>query len=417
MMSVQPVRESSQVSDRARCAVFVKGLSRGFGVLIVWAGMASGQTMPTAARIESVPLELTMPERYQVTELLEPIRRVTLIAPADGFVRRIEFRLGALVRESQEIAQLDRNEASARVKVAAAEVKEKEAQLKAAGAASPSTEIFRSQLDAARAWVELAEIALDRCTLRAPFAGQIVALPVSAGQYVVKGTTIAELADISALKTLLPVDRRSVSSGAAVTVQVEGQDVAGKVQAILPLPQPFAALRELATPFAAAWVVVPNTKGELEPGLRVSTTTVPAAPITTVAKRAVKAGSARDTDGTMVQVIRNEYVTNIPVRVLGDTGPERTQITGLFRRTDALIVSSSVQLMPGTLIRFGEGAAAHGIEGTAPNPSLSGAEAGITAPEGSRGRGTASGRSPRGSAAAPATKPVATPPPSAPAPF
>ena len=397
--------------------MFVKGLSRGFGVLIVWAEMASGQTMPTAARIESVPLELTMPERYQVTELLEPIRRVTLIAPADGFVRRIEFRLGALVRESQEIAQLDRNEASARVKVAVAEVKEKEAQLKAAGAASPSTEIFRSQLDAARARVELAEIALDRCTLRAPFAGQIVALPVSAGQYVVKGTTIAELADISALKTLLPVDRRSVSSGAAVTVQVEGQDVAGKVQAVLPLPAQFATLRELATPFAAAWIMIPNTKGELEPGLRVRPTTVPVTPIATIPKRAVKAGSARDTDGTMVQVIRNEYVTNIPVRVLGDTGPERTQITGLFRRTDALIVSSSVQLMPGTLIRFGEGAAAHGIEGTAPNPSLSGAEAGITAPEGSRGRGTASGRSPRGSAAAPATKPVATPPTSAPAPF
>ena len=28
----------------------------------------SGQTLPTAARIESVPLELTMPERYQVAE-------------------------------------------------------------------------------------------------------------------------------------------------------------------------------------------------------------------------------------------------------------------------------------------------------------------------------------------------------------
>ena len=396
--------------------MFVKGLSRGIGVLIVWAGMASGQTMPTAARIESVPLELTMPERYQVSELLEPIRRVTLIAPTDGFVRRIEFRLGALVRESQEIAQLDRNEASARVKVASAEVKEKEAQLKASGAASPSTEIFRSQLEAARARVELAEIALDRCTLRAPFAGQIVALPVSAGQYVVKGTTIAELADISALKTLLPVDRRSVSSGAALAVQVEGQDVAGKVHAILPLPPTFAALRELATPFAAAWVVVPNTKRELETGLRVSTTTVPVTPIATVPKRAVKPGSARDKEGTIVQVIRNEYVTNVPVVVLGDTGPDRTQITGLFRRADALIVSSSVSLLPGTLIRFGEGTAPRGIEGTAPNPSVGGAEAGIAVPEAPRGRGTASGRASRDSGAAP-TKPVTQPPTSTTAPF
>ncbi len=181
----------------------------------------------------------------------------------------MEFRLGATVRESQEIAQLDRNEASARVKMASAEVKEKQAQLKVASGKSSSSEVFRSQLEAAQARVELAQLALDRCTLRAPFAGRVVALPVCAGQYVLKGTTIAELADISSLKTLLPVDRRSVSSGAALTVQVEGKDVAGKVQAILPLPASFVALRELATPFAAAWVVVPNTKGDLEPGLRV----------------------------------------------------------------------------------------------------------------------------------------------------
>ena len=93
--------------------MFVKGLSRGFALLSSWVGIAGGQTLPTSARIESIPLELTMPERYQVAELLEPIRRVTLIAPADGFVRSIEFRLGAPVRELQEIAQLDRSEASA----------------------------------------------------------------------------------------------------------------------------------------------------------------------------------------------------------------------------------------------------------------------------------------------------------------
>ena len=78
---------------------------------IFWSGIASGQTLPTAARIESMPLELTMPERYQVTEVLEPIRRVTLVAPADGFIRSIESAWAPSVRESQEIAQLDRTEA------------------------------------------------------------------------------------------------------------------------------------------------------------------------------------------------------------------------------------------------------------------------------------------------------------------
>ena len=80
----------------------------------------------------------------------------------------------------------------------------------------------------------------------------------------------------------------------------------------------------------------------------------------------------------MVQVIRNEYVTNVPVRVLGETGPERVQITGLLRRSDSLIVSSSVSLLAGTLVRFGEGTASRGVEGVSPNPAYGGADAGIS---------------------------------------
>jgi hypothetical protein len=78
-------------------------------------------------------------------------------------------------------------------------------------------------------------------------------------------------------------------------------------------------------------------------------------------------------------VIRSEYVTNIPVEVLGKVGPERVQVTGAFRPTDALIVSSSVALLPGTLIRFAQGGTS-GIEGSTPNPARQGAEAGITPP-------------------------------------
>ena len=79
-------------------------------------------------------------------------------------------------------------------------------------------------------------------------------------------------------------------------------------------------------------------------------------------------------------------------------------------------MSSSVSLLPGTLIRFGEGAVTHGVEGVAPNPSVGGAEAGITEPAGSRPRGTASSRAPRGSGTVP-TKPAQPPPAPGSAPF
>jgi hypothetical protein len=209
-----------------------------------------------------------------------------------------------------------------------------------------------------------------------------VALPGSSGQYVLKGTVIAELADVSSLKGMQPVDRRSVGPNTALKVEIEGREVSAKVQAILPLPEGLSILRELATPLGAASFVVANPKGELEPGLRVRSATVPSMPIATIPKRALKAEDSRGGEAMMVQVIRNELVTNVPVRVLGDTGPERVQISGALRVSDSLIASASVPLLPGTLVRFGENAAPRAGEAS---PSSPGAEAGITNPPG-RGR-------------------------------
>jgi multidrug efflux pump subunit AcrA (membrane-fusion protein) len=262
-----------------------------------------------------------------------------------------------------------------------AEKKEKQAV-----ASSNKSETSQAQLEAAEARVELAQLELDRCTLRAPFTGQVTALPVSSGQYVQKGATIAELSDISSLKTLQPVDRRAITAGSSLPVQIEGRDVSAKVMAILPLPENFSKLRELATPLAAALLVVANPKGDLEPGLRAQHETVPNTPIATVPKRALKQEDARSGDSAMIQVIRNEYVTNVPVRVLGEMGADRVQIAGPLRASDSLIASSSVPLVPGTLVRFGEGATNRAIEGTSPNPALGGVEAGLTSPPGARGR-------------------------------
>jgi len=371
-------------------------------VATVWAGVAVGQTLPTAARIEAVPLELTMPERYQVAEVLEPIRRVTLIAPSDGIVRSMEARLGAAVRESQEIAQLDRTECSARLKVASAELREKQALLKTN---KTYTEIYQAQLDAAQARVEIAQLELDRCTLRAPFSGLITAMPVSTGQYVLRGTIIAELADITSLKAIQPVDRSSVTVGSTLTAHIEGREVAAKVQAILPLPEKFARLRELATPLGAGFLIVSNTRGDLEPGLRLHAQAIPVRPLATVPRRALKPSDAKGGAAATVQVIRNEYVVNVPVHVLGDTSPERVQIAGALRTSDSLIVGTSVPLLEGTLVRFGEGAAAGAGDGGPAGSTGGGAEAGVTGPSTGRTRPGA----PRDPGSTPHQKPA--PPP------
>ena len=357
------------------------GWSPTIALCVVWGGVAWGQaqTAPGSARIETVPLHLAMPEAYQVAVVLEPARRVMVVAPADGVIQSLDARLGGTVREAQELAQLDRSEANAKLKMAAAEIKEKQALLKSNAGQG---EVYSAQLEAAQARAELAQLELARCTIRAPFAGRVSSLPAYVGQYVLKGTPIAEVADTTSLRATIPVDRRTVHLGSTVTVPVEEREAAGKVQAMLPLPESFARLHELATPFAAATVVFANSRGDLEPGLRVRPAGVPTAPIATVPKRAVRPDEIRGAAGSMLQVIRNEYVVNVPVQVLGGMGQERVQVSGLLRQQDALILGSSVPLIPGTLVRFGNPAASRGIEGTSPNPALGGVEAGISPPPG-----------------------------------
>jgi multidrug efflux pump subunit AcrA (membrane-fusion protein) len=343
-----------------------------------WAQAPNGSSGTQTARVETAPLDLLPPERYQVPVVLEPNRRVAVMATADGVLRALAVALGATVREGQELGQLDRTEASARLKIAQAQVKEVQAEF--ASKTGHDAEIGKARVEAAQGRAELAQLDVDRCTLRAPFAGRVLALPVSPGQYVTKGTMIADLADVSTLRALMPVDRSTVKEGGTLEISVEGKAVAGKVQAVLPLPEHHAHLRELATRWEAAWLAIVSSDRGLEPGQRVSDPFVPDAPITVVASRAVhdlQSGAGQAT----VLVVRSDYVTLVPVRVLGNVGPERVQVSGPFRATDLAIVESSIPLAAGTYIRFGSNPDAP-IETVPPKPGAPGRVVDITPPTG-----------------------------------
>jgi multidrug efflux pump subunit AcrA (membrane-fusion protein) len=366
-------------------------------VLLVSLGIAStasawGQAPASTAKVDVAPLELVDPDRYQIPGLLEAVRHVSIVATTDAVVRSQDAKAGATVRENQDVLQLDRGEASARLKIAQAEAREAQAEAAAAKAGAArsglSAEVAQARLEAAQARVELAQIAFDRCTLRAPFAGRVLTSAVSDGQYVAKGTILAELADVSSLKVLLPVRRAGATVGGSLALTVEGQPASGKIQALVPLPESLAVLRELASPFTAAWVLIPNTSGALEPGERALSPDLPVAPLANVPTPALKADDSKSKTfeaGTAatLQVIRNEYVADVKVRVVGRLGPERVQVTGPLRPTDALITATSVPLIAGTLVRF-NGSGVSRVESTTPDPSVSGATADLTPPRASR---------------------------------
>lgn len=337
---------------------------RPLSTVFVLASMAAAQAAhgqgnyqaPTRATVRTEPVTLTYPDRYQVPVVLEPARRVSLVAQHDGVLRGVSVAYGANVTAGQEVATFDKAEALAKQRVAQSEVRQAQAEadaMKAEFAASKVAKLSLDQatakLEGATARAEIAQLEVDRCTLKAPFAGRILGVTNAIGQFLTKGALVADVVDSTKLYALIPVDRSAATAGGNLELTIEGRQAASKVEAIVPLPAPFASLRELATPWAGAWVSIANPTNAHEPGQRVRNPFLPNAPITALAGGAIRpaAGGA-----AVVQVIRAEYAVDVPVKVLGNVGPDRTQVSGPFQLNDLIVLESTVRLDPGTFVRF-----------------------------------------------------------------
>ncbi|MGJ8669842.1 MAG: efflux RND transporter periplasmic adaptor subunit [Oceanococcus sp.] len=62
-----------------------------------------------------------------------------------------------------------------------------------------------AQVSAAKADLEQARLNRERATIKAPFAGRVVAVHVNQGQYIAAGMQVAQLLDMSTLELALPV--------------------------------------------------------------------------------------------------------------------------------------------------------------------------------------------------------------------
>ncbi len=399
----------------------------GSACVLAAAAMGQGPGSPTnkpaatgsptqQATVETAEVSVVYPDRYAVPVSLEPNRKIYVVAPSDGIVTEVSAPVGAVVRANQTLLQLDRAEPSAKLKIADANVKEAQALANKAGA--DDVDAAKARLDAAKARAELAQIELTRCTIAAPFPGKVLSAPVSQGQYVTKRDLLAELGDFAILKVLVPVDRTVVKAGTEIELIVEGKAVTGKVLALVPLPENFSVLREIATPWAGAWVSLDNASGSLEPGQRVRGPFAPMQPITAVPNRALRRAADASSGAGLVQVIRNGNVLDMPVKVLGDAGFDRVQVSGAFLPSDGVIVESSLPMAAGTVIRFntdpalsGAGDSTRGslVDVTPPVGGPAAPAAGRVAPIGSPNASPKVGASGKTNAGKAATKPAAKP--------
>ncbi len=160
-------------------------------------------------------------------------------------------------------------------------------------------------LQAARARVTLAHKALADTTVRAPFNGLVAERLVSVGDYVTKGMKVAVVVRVNPLRVQLTVPEQSIAAiavGIPVSFNVDaypGREFVGRVRYV----SPSLETNERALTIEA---VVPNTTGDLKPGLFVTARINERQPSRAIA---VPAAAIRTRGGTSrVFVVNGDHV-------------------------------------------------------------------------------------------------------------
>lgn len=313
---------------------------------VVREAAAAQEAAPLQVVIEREPLVIRSPDTYKVSLHLEPIKSIKLAAQVDGTVATVLAKMDGPIQAQAEVVRLDSRDRQLeldRAKAALDVARLAEKSAADAGAKAVAT----AQAKVAEIEVELAQYRLEQSTVRAPFDGIIQRVHVVEGQFVRAGEPIATIIDDTQLQVELPVDRQSVKSGDQMQIRVENQLASATVSGVLPLTAPFEPLRDLFESIATGMAVVDNKSKQFQPGQTVYASMIPRLPVAEVPNQAL---GNTDEGGRRIQVIRDGFVRNINVELLGAVGEEQTIVTGRFTAGDEVIVRSSEELLDGTQV-------------------------------------------------------------------
>ncbi len=271
-------------------------------VAIVWFdGSAAAQ--PAKVRFDTVREEVVAQHR-SVTGELRPAAIARVAAEEDGRVAEIAVDLGDRVEAGEVLARLDDTLLRVDLEIAAADesaaeavVAERSAEqrralreverirgaLRSDGAAPRELEDAEIELDAARARRARADADLARSravrarldarledmTIRAPFAGQIVAREVEIGEWLDTGGTVVEVVRLDVVDVFLDIPQDYVGAIQSMVAPVEVRvDAAGLRQEVADV-----VLIGLGDPVARTFparIRLTNSDGRLRPGMSAS---------------------------------------------------------------------------------------------------------------------------------------------------
>lgn len=307
---------------------------------------AAATTGATEVVIERMAVKLRDPAGYQTPLVLSAVKSLTVRARVDGIIASVLIKPGDKVQKQTELVRLDSTE---RQKLfLQAQTDYKLAQLQETTATGDGKEAASLRATSAKVALEIAQLRLDDMVQRSPIEAQVQRVHVTEGEFVLAGDPLVDVADPAQLTVEIPVDRRLVKPDETIKLIVEDQTVDARLSIVLPAPAEFSPLRDLFVSVASGSALVDNSAGKLAIGQSVTSTMIPRHPIAEVQNSALvnADGGARK-----VQVIRDGFVRDVPVELLGAVGELHSFVSGRFTEGDEVVVRSSTTLVDGAWVR------------------------------------------------------------------
>ena len=362
---------------------------RAFALVAVVAGLAAGcgkEAPPPPRPAPQVSVVTVSPQTIPFSPTFvaqtESSRQVNIVARVSGYLDRIAYREGELVREGQLMFQLDTKPFVAQLNAAQGELQAQQARLVTAEAtygrvkplteqdALPLTDLDRAkgELDAAKAAVFAAKAKVDEAQLNLGYA--TIASPVTglAGRALQRQgafvNATAESANLTYVAALDPIwVNFSISQNQAARWgdwQRKGEVVAPAndnydVDIVLPGGEKYPHRGKISfadpsfsqdTGSFLVRAVLPNPKGQLRPGMFVTAIVHGAMRPKAIVlpQLAIQQGN----DGHFVYVVNANNVAEIRPVIVGDyVGEKDIVVVGGLHAGDRVVVDGVLKVVPG----------------------------------------------------------------------
>lgn len=319
------------------------------------------------AAVEARALAVRLP----LSGSLVPVNQATIKAKVSGQVQDAALREGMTVSAGQVLTRIDQADPQARLKQQQALLDEAQARLALAqknegnsqallrqqyisqnsyDSTANAVELARANVKAAAAQVELARIALNDSTIRAPFSGIISKRHVQAGEKVAPDMpvyTIVNLAELVLEAQVPSTEIPRVKVGQEVQFKVDGfqqRPFHGKVARINPTTE--AGSRAMLV-----YVAVPNADGALRGGMfaKGSIVTEKSAVMPLVPLSALRQHEGKD----VVFTVRQNKVVAQPVAIgLRNEDEGYAEVTAGLAQGSQVIVAKLDNVKPGDKVKL-----------------------------------------------------------------